>query len=210
MCITDLLRIIIHLRVRLFNILVEECVLGISSYFQSGFLSAAIYASLCPSIQRGWLLVPCSPGQGLSPGDSSQLCSPIMPRIPQTCPGSLTCLLCGQAACQPGNQHPAQTAGRPSSPTFIHLSGWLMYPPGPEQGFSLGDSSRLCSPPSCLTFPSPALGPPSRHRALWGAQTSVRPHFPFSFWYYRSLTPTPSISATSPPPTPHLFFFLQL
>lgn len=49
---------------------------------------SAIHSFIYPS--SGWLLVPPSgPEQGLSLGDSSWLCSPpLMPHIPQTCPGS--------------------------------------------------------------------------------------------------------------------------
>lgn len=110
--------------------------------------------------------MPCSPGQDLSPGDRSRHCSPIMPCIPWTCPGSLTCLLCGQAgqpACLTGEPASTQTAGQPSIHPFIHLSGWLLtpsYPPGPEQGLSLGDSSRLCSPRHASHSPDLPWVPP--------------------------------------------------
>lgn len=68
--------------------------------------------------------MPFSPGQGLSPGDSSWLCSHFMPCIPQTCPGSLTCLLCGQASqpgCQPGTGiHPSrQPVRHPSIHSYM-------------------------------------------------------------------------------------------
>lgn len=95
-----------------------------------------------------------------------------------------------------GNQHPSrQPVSHPSIHSYIWTADFL-YPPGPEQGFSLGDSSRLCSPPSCLTFPRSALGPPSRHRALGGARASLRPHFSFSFGYYRSFRPPPHHTTT--------------
>lgn len=44
-----------------------------------------VYSSIFPS-QRGRLLLPCSPAQDLSLGDSSQLCSPTMPCIPPDLP----------------------------------------------------------------------------------------------------------------------------
>lgn len=146
--------------------------------------------------------MPSSPGQGLSSGDSSRLCFHIMPCIPQTCPGSITCLLCGQAG-QPACRGPAftQTAGQQSIHSLKRGAANFLYPRIPEQGLSLGDSSQLCSPSSCLTFPRPALGLPSRHRALGGARVSIHPHFPFSVRYYHFLTPHhhQHIASVTPP-----------
>lgn len=91
-------------------------------------------------IQRIWLLVPYSPGADLSLGDSRQLCSSIMLCIPPDLPW-FPCMPALWAG-KPASIHPDS---RPSIHPFIRLNDWLLVPHGPEQGLSLGDSSRLCS-----------------------------------------------------------------
>lgn len=150
-----------------------------------------VNSSIPPSIHKGWLLVPCSPGQGLSVGDSGQLCFHIMPHIPQTCPGSLTCLLCRQAA-QPAFQPVTQLLStQPVSNPFIHLSIERLTsctPFWPRTRPLWGTVVCFVSPHSCLTFPRPAPGLRLKAEATGrGMGLHTPPQFSFFFWYYHYL-----------------------
>lgn len=144
--------------------------------------------------------MPCSPGQGLTPGDSSQLCSYIVPYIPKAFPGSLAYM-------------PSLWASRPASlpardPASIHIASqpsihsyteWLTscaLLPTPEQGFSLGDSSLLCSPPHAshsLVLPWSPLKAQGTRRG----RSLCTPPFPFLFLI---------VSLFQTPPHHHIFF----
>lgn len=150
----------------------------------------------------GWLLVPCSPGQGLTPGDSSQLCSYIVPYIPKAFPGSLAympSLWASRPARDPASIHIA------SQPSIHSYTEWLTscaLLPTPEQGFSLGDSSLLCSPPHAshsLVLP----WVPPQGTGHWEDQESL--YTPIS------LSLSDSIALSNPTTPSHLFsFFLRL
>lgn len=174
--------------------------------YWSSFLSVRNQAShlfIHRSTQRGWLLVPCSPGQDLSLGDCSRLCSPIMPCIPSDLPWCSV----GRHASQPVRRgtsiHPdSRSSIHPSIYTFERLTSCTPMAQNKASlwGTVVGFVPPLVMPHILQTCP----GSPLKAQGTGRSTGLSTPPFPFLFLIL-SLFQTSSPLPTSPPP--HLVFF---
>lgn len=130
--------------------------------------------------------------------------------FPRPAPVPLHACSVGKQSGQPARE-PAliQTTSQPSIHSFIHGTANFLYPPGPEQGLSLGDSSQLCSRRHALNSPDLPWVPPQGTGHWEGRRLLYAPIslslFDIIFWPPHTHTPQ-----TPPPPTHRLFFFGRL
>lgn len=177
----------------------------------SPFLSVrtqACHVFIHLSIQRGWLVLPCSPAQELSLGDSGQLCSPTMPCIPPDLPRfpCMPSLWAGRIVVPSDGATGIHPDSRPAIHPAIHAIERLTSctPMAQNKASLWGTVVGFVPPPVVPCIPQTCPGSPLKAQGTGRSGASLRPRFPsFSAWCYRWFR---SLSATSP--SLHVFSFL--
>lgn len=160
------------------------------------------------SIQRGWLVLPCSPAQDLSLGDSGQLCSPTMPCIPPDLPWfpCMPSLWAGRIVGLSDGATGIHPDSRPAIHPAIHAIERLTSctPMAQNKASLWGTVVGFVPPPIMPRIPQTCPGSPLKAQGTGRSRGLSTPPLPlFSAWCYRCFR---SLSAASPS-LPFFHFF---